>query len=245
MLRKAWHRALRSSEVTTGAIVRTAAGRRQVMVARLSSGAAVAFATRCPHQDTDLGGATVVDDRIRCPRHEYLYDPCTGENVFPAQASDPDQRWKTRPGYLPVYVVQERDGWIWVAHRPLPPPPTFDPSLEELPLGAEVLDETGADTGQEVGADAASVLRVQVGTTFEIRLPTNPLPGHTWEIKTGRRLAVVEQGLLPADPPRWQVRVAARKVGEDEIRCAFRHPWDVEPSERRRYVVRIVRSTGG
>ncbi len=162
--------------------------------------------------------------------------------MFPGSGSDAERAWKTRPGYLPVYAVQERDGWIWVAHRPLPPPPAFDPSLEELPVGADVLDGVLADTGES----GVAVLRVEVGTTFEIRLPTNPLPGHTWQVRTGRRLEVLDQGLLREDPPRWRVRVLARKVGEDEIDCAFRQPWDLEPSERRRYVVRVVAGpTGG
>ena len=91
------------------------------------------------------------------------------------------------------------------------------------------------------GSDHARVLRVDLGATFEIRLPTDPLPGHTWEVRVGRRLQVLEQGLLPADPPRWRVRLSARKEGDDEVRCAFRQPWDVEPSEWRRYVVRVVR----
>jgi predicted secreted protein len=87
-------------------------------------------------------------------------------------------------------------------------------------------------------------LRVELGSTFEIRLPTNPLPGHIWEVRVGRRLRVLEEGLLPLDPPRWRVRLAAHKAGEDEVRCAFRQPWDVEPSERRRYLVRVVRGAG-
>ena len=246
MLRRSWYRTLRSAEVGPGAIVPATAGRARVLVARLQNGRAVAFAPRCPHQDTDLGDATVVGGNIRCPRHEYLYDAVTGENVYPAREEGPEKLWKIKPGYLPVWAVEERDGWIWVGPRPLPPPPTFDPAREERPVGAEVVEEDEADAAAETrgGVEMVRILRVAVGTTFEIRLPTNPLPGHTWEIDVGRRLEIIEEGLLPSDPPRWRVRLSAHKEGEDEVRCAFRQPWDVEPAERRRYVVRIVPPAG-
>ena len=81
MLRRSWYRTLRSAEVGPGAIVPATVARARVLVARLENGRAVAFARHCPHQDTDLGDATVVDGSIRCPRHEYLYDAVTGENV--------------------------------------------------------------------------------------------------------------------------------------------------------------------
>jgi predicted secreted protein len=189
----------------------------------------------------------VWDDKVRCPRHHYLYNPCTGENVFPAQSKDHTKLWKTKPGYLPIHPVQEHDGWIWIAPRPLPPPSSFDPSLEEEPVDAEVEDtEEDAEEEEEAVTEVVKMLQVQVGTTFELRLPVNPLPGHIWNVEVGPRLEMVEQRLLPVDPPRWQVRVSARNEGEDEVRCAFRQPWDVEPSERRRYVVRVVaRPTAG
>ena len=234
MRRRGWHRAVRSADVESGAVVATTVGKQPILVARLTSGPAVAFASRCPHQDTDLRDAAIEAETIRCPRHDYVYDARTGENVFPARQSE-SVLWKTRPGYLPVYPVEERDGWVWVDPRPRPPPLAFDPALEEQPVGAEVVEDLDDD-----GPSVARVLRVELGSTFEIRLPTNPLPGHTWEVRVGRRLKVIEEGLLPADPPRWSVQLSARKEGEDEVQCAFRRPWDVEPSERRRYLVRIV-----
>ncbi len=75
ILRRDWHRAVRSADVAAGVIVRARAGRQPVLLARLESGEAVAFSTRCPHEDTDLGGATVAEGKIRCPRHAYVYDP--------------------------------------------------------------------------------------------------------------------------------------------------------------------------
>jgi nitrite reductase/ring-hydroxylating ferredoxin subunit/predicted secreted protein len=254
MRRRRWHRAVASADLAAGTIVAATVGKQRLLVARLTSGSAVAFATRCPHQDTDLRDALMGDDTVRCPRHDYVYDARTGENVLPAR--DPTSvLWEARPGYLPVYRVEERDGWVWVDPRPLPPPPAFDPALEEQPVGADVVEDIadgigdgfgeGIGDGIGEGIGDGRVLRVGLGSTFEIRLPTNPLPGHTWEVRVGRRLRVLEEGLLPADPPRWRVRLSARKEGEDEVQCAFRRPWDVEPSERRRYVVRVVRDAPG
>ncbi|MCA1692971.1 MAG: protease inhibitor I42 family protein, partial [Actinobacteria bacterium] len=87
----------------------------------------------------------------------------------------------------------------------------------------------------------SKTVRVAAGATFALRLPTNPLPGCTWTVVVAHGLLdVVEEGLSTANPPRWQVRLAARAVGEDEVTCAFSQPWDVEPSEVRTYRVLVV-----
>ena len=43
-----------------------------VLLGRLSGGQVVAFSSTCPHQQTDLAGATFFDGRIRCPLHVYI-----------------------------------------------------------------------------------------------------------------------------------------------------------------------------
>ncbi|HEX2700712.1 MAG TPA: Rieske (2Fe-2S) protein, partial [Acidimicrobiales bacterium] len=105
-------------------------GRAGVLVTRLASGEVVAFSAECPHQSTPLEGATFWEGKLRCARHLYLYDVHTGENVLPARDASPDALRRLKPGYLPIHKVEERDGWVWVAERPEPPPPCFDPEAE-------------------------------------------------------------------------------------------------------------------
>ncbi|HTJ75467.1 MAG TPA: protease inhibitor I42 family protein [Acidimicrobiales bacterium] len=221
-------------------------GEKDILLGRLSSGPVVAFASNCPHQNTQLDGATFFDGRVRCPLHVYLYDPRTGENIVPARDANPDNLWKLKPGYLPVYEVEERDGWIWIGAAPKPPPAAYDPALEVPPAPG---DRPGAAARARAAAAAADdgpldhgskTLRVAPGTTFDLRLPTAPRPGFIWRVETeGPLLAVVEERFEPGDPPRHLVRIAARGEGETTLRCLYARPWDKDPAEVRTYVVRV------
>ncbi len=238
-----WHRTVRSADLLAGEIFAATAGRQVVLVSRLNSGEAVAFSSVCPHQGTDLEGASVWEEKIRCPRHQYMYDARTGENIFPAQRFGPERLWKTKPGYLPTYTVRERGGWIWVHEQVRPPPPSYDPALEVRPEGAEEEAPVVEDDGGPV--ETVKVVKVKVGATFELRLPINPLPGNVWHIEVvGDLLEIVDEGLLTEDSPRWKVRIKAHDSGEDAVECRFRAPWDTEPSELRRYVVQVVSPEG-
>jgi nitrite reductase/ring-hydroxylating ferredoxin subunit/predicted secreted protein len=227
-------------------------GDSEMILCRLSDGQVVAFGTRCPHQGTDLMEASFFDDRLRCPHHLYLYDPRTGENVIPSHDARPENLWKLKPGYLPTYRVEERDGWIWVAERASPPPPGYDPAREQRPVGArpaEAAPGVAAGAGRPAGETGAAgpvehptkTLRVRVGAGFELRLPMPPRPGHVWRVEASRGLlSVVQERYDPtADPPRHRVNLVARHEGVATVRCAFGRPWDATPAEVRTYVVRI------
>ena len=214
-----------------------------VLLGRLTGGQVVAFSSTCPHQNTDLQGATFFDGRIRCPLHVYLYDPQTGENIIPATTAHPLNLWKLKPGYLPVYDVEERDGWIWIGAAPKPPPTTYDPERESPPApgthrAAPVAPPVAAvDTQTE---HPTKTLRVAPGSTFALRLPTTPRPGFTWRVEAdGPLLHVVEERFEPGEPARHLVRLAARGVGEATVRCLYARPWDAKPAEIRTYEVRI------
>jgi len=249
MAEKGWRRTLRSADLREGDIFPATMGRRLVLLARLQNGDAVAFASNCPHQGTDLETAALWNNQIRCPRHQYIYDARTGRNIFPTERFGPERLWKTKPGYLPTFATQEREGWIWVLEDPRPPPPEYDPSLEVPPPGAGAEAEAeaaaenddgveGDDTGPE---EQVTVVKVREGADFELRLPINPLPGNVWHVEVvGDLLEIVDEGLRPTDPPKWGVKIHAHEAGQDAVECRFRAPWDVEPSELRRYVVHVT-----
>ncbi|MDP9071358.1 MAG: Rieske 2Fe-2S domain-containing protein [Actinomycetota bacterium] len=226
-------------------IRRVAAGRSDVFVARLSSGEVVAFATRCPHQATSLEGATFWDDKLRCPRHLYLYDPHTGENVLPAHTEPPETLWKLKPGYLPTHRVEERDGWIWVAEAPQPAPPGYDPAREERPAGARARSTGRVEPPPPPGAapvveHPAETMTVSVGEEFEVVLPTSPSPGHLWKGEmTGGLLIVTGQQFQPGEHPCHRVRLSARAAGQCTMRWSYGRPWEDLAREVRSFEVRI------
>ncbi len=213
-------RVLASGELVAGAAPRriTLAG-VDLLLARLPDSRVVAFAATCPHQRTDLEGATFCDGRIRCPLHLYEYDLETGENVVPARELHPPELRKAAPGYLRVHAVMERDGWIWVGEEPKAPPASHEPPVVSAPPATP----------------AADILRVPPGVTFELRLPTTPRPGFVWRVATdGSVLAVVGQR---SERDGHVVRLVARSAGRTTVRCTYARPWDREPADVRSYDV--------
>lgn len=238
---------LRSEELPPGTpnrpeIHHARVGESEVLLARLADGEVVAFDAKCPHQGTSLDGATVWDGNLRCPRHLYLYDPRTGENVLPAREADPKTLWKLRPGYLPVYRVEEREGWIWVADRPEPPPAAYDPQKER----PSRLPEPEPEPPSPVPAPSGPVehppqtVTVVSGQEFEVILPTSLRPGHLWRGDVPEDLlVVVSQRFQSGDNPCHRVRLRACRHGEAPMRWSYARPWDVEPVEVRSFVVRV------
>lgn len=221
-------------------------GTEEMIVVRLTDGEVVAFTSRCPHQGTDLLDASFFDEQLRCPHHLYLYDPRTGENVVPARDARPENLWKLRPGYLPTYKVEEHDGWIWVSPRPSAPPAGYDPDRESRPPDAST--PTGAEVDAEPEAPLPSgpmehpvkTVRVQPGTTFELRLPAPFTVGHVWRVEVpDGLLKVLDERFDPTDPPRHRVTLAASGEGVATVRCAFGRPWEAVPTEIRTYAVHI------
>ncbi|MGI9021908.1 MAG: Rieske 2Fe-2S domain-containing protein, partial [Acidimicrobiales bacterium] len=220
----------------------------EIILVRLAEGDVTAFASRCPHQGTHLVDASFFDGRLRCPYHLYLYDPRTGENVVPCRDARPGNLWKLKPGYLPTYRVEERDGWIWVAPRPLPPPPSYDPDRERRPVGTRLADPDppGPSGPAPTTVDhPTKTVRVPPGTTFEVRLPVVPRPGHVWRVEVDGHQAepgpvkVVSERFDPAEVPRYLVTLTAVGAGVATIRCAYSRPWDAVAAETRTYVVRV------
>ncbi|MGH9277713.1 MAG: Rieske 2Fe-2S domain-containing protein [Acidimicrobiales bacterium] len=220
-----------------------------VLMGRLSDGRVVAFSDICPHEQTDLRQATFVDGKVRCPRHNYLYDPVGGENVIPARVARAENLWKLHPGYLPTHGVEEHDGWVWISPTPNPAPAGWDPSLEEPPPSATRRPPFTPLPTEEPPGRIATVtrptkhLRVRMGHEFELRLPMSGPGARTWRIDVPEGvLAVVAQHLEATSPPRHRVRLTACSVGQGTVRCSFGRPWEPEPEEVRTYLVEVVQA---
>jgi nitrite reductase/ring-hydroxylating ferredoxin subunit/predicted secreted protein len=214
----------------------------EVLLGRLHGGRVVAM---CPHQATQLDAGTFFDGKIRCSLHGYLYDPANGENIIPARDANPANLWKLKPGYLPIYPVEERDGYIWVGPEPQPPPPTYAPATERPPppgarRAAVPSPPASAATAAGPTDHPTKILKVAPGGTFALRLPTTPRPGFIWRVEIdGPQLSVVEERFEAGDPPVHFIRVAVRGEGEATLRCLYARPWETNPVETRTYQVRV------
>lgn len=219
-------------------------GRAEVLMVRLETGAVAAFAAHCPHQGTPLDGATLFDNSLRCPRHVFLYDLETGENLVPARVNKPETLCKLKPGYLPIHKAEEREGWIWVAETPEPPPAAYDPLLEQAPPPAGPAPDAPSipvERSAEGSPADGDAVRAVVGQEFEVVLATTVRPGHFWTVgPSGDSVAVLGQALAPDDPPRNVVRLLARSAGDVTLTCAYGTPWGPEPAEVRTFEVHVT-----
>lgn len=207
---------------------------------RLETGAVAAFAAHCPHQGTPLDGATLFDDSLRCPRHVFLYDLKTGENLVPARVNKPETLCKLKPGYLPIHRAEERDGWIWVSETPEPPPAAYNPLLEQGPPPAEPAVEPAAPDSHAAAAPAGGTVETRVGEEFELVLATTVLPGHFWKVEApSGAVEVMSQAFAADGPPRNVVRLVARAPGEVTVTCSYGTPWGPAPAETQTFEISV------
>jgi nitrite reductase/ring-hydroxylating ferredoxin subunit len=242
-------RALRSDELPAGEgagteIRRIRMGETHVMVARLPDGRLVAFAPSCPHQVTPLDDATLHQGVLRCPRHGYQYDAATGVNVFPTRDAKPENLWKLKPRYLPVYDVTEGDGWIWVAEEPNPPPESWDPALEERPEGAGdgPVPAPPITVAPPAGVEQSMrFVTATAGEELEIRVAATPVAGYEWRLDlVGDLLTIVENQFEGGDMPCQRVRLAARGAGAGTLTCTYASMIDGRTAAVRTYVIRVA-----
>ncbi len=243
-------KALRSDELPAGEgagtqIRRIRTDDGHVMVARLADGQVVAFAPSCPHQVTPLDDATLHAGVMRCPRHGYQYDATTGVNVFPTRDAKPENLWKLKPKYLPVHDVEERDGWIWVSDEARPPPETWDPTLEERPVGTT--DDPSPSPSPITVAPPVAVeqtmkfVTATAGEELEIRVAATPVAGYEWRLDlVGDLLEIVDNQFEGGEMPCQRVRLAARGAGAATLTCTYASMIDGRTAAVRTYIVRVA-----
>ena len=238
---------LRSEELPPGDddIRSVEVGPVQVLLARLPTGQVVAFGSRCPHQGTPLEEGSLWDGVLRCRKHMYLYDPRTGENLVPARDARPGTLWKLRPGYLPTFPVEERDGWIWVDDSPRPPPAAYHPAAEQPPPPGQEMPEApqaAAEGGPAPVVHPVRTLDMTVGKPFQLLLPVPGLAGHVWRVEvTDGLLSVLSQQFEAGEKPRHRVRLLCPVPGEATLTCTYSRPgWEDRAKEVRTFVVRAA-----
>ena len=225
------------------AIVPVRAGTTEMLVTRLPSGRVVAFTTHCPHQGTPLARATIYEGTLRCPQHTYLYDLTTGANIFPTWDARPEVLYRLKPGYLKIYTVEEREGWIWVSGTPQAPPPAYEPSE-----GAPAIVRATARKRTEVPprptepvVHAVEVVVLPLGGEIELEIPTNPVPGHIWRLELSNdRVTILGEQFDNGALPLTRVRTAGREAGRVTMRCLYDRPWGQQAREIRTYEIEVT-----
>ena len=214
-------------------------GGERVLLTRLTSGEVIAFAGYCPHQGTDLARATIFGGMVRCEQHKFVYDPRTGRNILPSRDASPKALDRLQPGYLPTYQVEERDGWVWVASRPNPPPD------ESVPLPADAVPAEVAGPvhrpPDERPVRLPQTVEAVAGDTFELPLATTLVPNHLWHVEvegeavevTGQRLDEGEEGMG------YVLSALARAPGTAQLRCTYAKPWGSDVRDEYSFTVHV------
>lgn len=216
---------------------------RSVLLTRLTSGEVIAFAGHCPHQGTSMRRATIFGGLVRCEQHKFVYDPQTGRNVMPTRDASPRALERLKPGYLPVYPVEERDGWVWVGTRANPPPRGDEP-LPEVPASGARPVPGASDPGapEERIEHPPEDVDVAAGQELELDLPTRYRPNHLWRVEVdadavevlGQRMDEEDDGL------HYRVSVVARIPGTVTVHCVYGKPWGSAVRETRTFVLHVA-----
>lgn len=96
-----WERLCLAGELAPESARIVALGTRRVLVVR-SAGRFFAASPRCPHLGMSLESGEVASGTVRCRSHGYQMDLATGDCLSEKGLS------------LPVYPIEEREGWLWV-----------------------------------------------------------------------------------------------------------------------------------
>ena len=239
------HQVMRSDELQAGTstepeLVAVELGGRDVLLCRTEEGHVIAFCATCPHQETSLEQATFFEGRLRCARHLYLYDTTTGENIVPAHDARPEILWKLKPSYLPVYAVEERDGWIWVDDQPKAPPAAYDPAREQKPADGGLAVELPPALPDLLDVMPQSH-RVKVGQVLDLVIDFDPAPSHIWRLEIpGDALVIDGERFTPEPSPQHHFALRASVAGQVIVTGTYGAPWGGSPKETRTFVVTVL-----
>jgi len=194
--RTGWFPVARSAEVGTTPLPVGAGGHAYVVVRLRPGGEVSAFPSRCPHRLVPLAAGSVVDGRLQCPAHGWLFDgegrcvhiPSLGPHGAPPPRADLAVPW----------AVEERHGWVWLApEATATPPPSRTREAEPAPPPAELdgpaFDNLDASL-EHAWHPVALSRELRAGGWLQIRLL-----GRTWTLRR-------DENGVTADPPAFGVR---------------------------------------
>ena len=184
--------------------------------------------------------AALPDDQLACRLSQspssFRLSPDTCDAL-------PEAIYRLKPGYLKIYEVEERDGWIWVSDTPKPPPSEDQPS-GEAPAVFRVTPRpattTPAKPPQAVVHPVEEVV-LRLDEEFELEIPTTPVPGHMWRLElSSDRVRIVGQQYDSAGQPLTRVRAVGQEAGRVTLRCLYARPWGQSVREIRTYQIEVT-----
>lgn len=122
-----------SADIRPGTLRTVTRFGRDIVVRRSRSGRLSASTSVCPHLGAHLGGGDIVGECIRCPFHEWQFDP--HGDVFHV----PGARRLPPRARLESYVVREIGGIVFYYHQGTADPITLDPAPRLHPRLLETL----------------------------------------------------------------------------------------------------------
>ncbi len=132
VFRQSWYPICLSDDVGIGEVRGEDFLGGRVAVYRTRTGEARVMSAYCPHVGADLGGGTVVEDRLQCPFHKWEYDGI-GQCVKTHVGDPPPPK-----AQLFAFPTRERFGIVWAFNgvEPLFELPDFDYPDDELHIRA-------------------------------------------------------------------------------------------------------------
>lgn len=111
MIHNQWYVILDSSELKSRKPLKVKRLNEDMVLWRDNSGKACCISNRCCHRGASLACGKIVDNKIECPFHGFLYDNSGKVRLIPANGKN-----KTVPESMKVnsYVTFEKYGLIWI-----------------------------------------------------------------------------------------------------------------------------------
>src|SRR6185436_18395176 len=125
-----------------------------------------------------------------------------------------------------------------------PPPPSWDPTLEERPAGTA--DEPPAPPPITVAPPAGveqsmKFVTATAGEELEIRVAATPVAGFEWRLElVGDLLEILDNQFEGGEMPCQRVRLVARGAGAATLSCTYASMIDGRTAAIRTYIVRVA-----
>jgi phenylpropionate dioxygenase-like ring-hydroxylating dioxygenase large terminal subunit len=131
---KSWYLIGRSRDFKFHEIKKVTIHQKDFVLTRLSSGVITAWASRCPHMNSDLSRGKILEDQIICPFHAWKFNAKGECTDIPSEPKS-----LTCNKSLKTYPVIEKLGLVFLnnSRKPLFELPIFDNFKDKMGLASQ------------------------------------------------------------------------------------------------------------
>ena len=131
---KSWYLIGKSRDFKFDEIKKISIHQKEFVLTRLSTGVITAWASRCPHMNSDLSRGKILEDELVCPFHAWKFN-------FKGECTDipADPRELTCKRNLKTYPVIEKFGLVFLnnSRKPLFKLPIFDDFKDKMVIASQ------------------------------------------------------------------------------------------------------------